>query len=128
MYLLSFPGCCWINSSLNFLAKSMNPFIGRLGLSELSFSFFFAGEDGGDIFPDEETEISLGIGRANGESGSSVENSNRRNRSQRSGVRTASGWFGGKQMSPTDKSWHGIPYFSTDIRGWAELQPEKGEQ
>jgi hypothetical protein len=95
----------------------MNPFIGRFGLSELSFSFFLAGDDGGDILPDEETDISLGIGRTNGESGSSVENSNLRNRSHRSGVRTASGWFGGKQMSPTDKSLHGIPYFSTDIRG-----------
>lgn len=53
-YLLSFPGCCWIKSSRYFLAKSMNPFIGLLGLStpvpdELSLlSFLRAGEAGGD--------------------------------------------------------------------------------
>ena len=97
------------------MAKSMNPFIGRFGLSELSFSFFLAGDDGGDVF--EPTATSLGIGLANGEIGSSVENSNRRNRSQRSGVRTASGWFGGRQMSPTLRSWHGIPNLSSDDRG-----------
>ena len=47
-YLLSFPGCCWISSSRYFLAKSMNPFMGLLGLSG-SFAFFFAGDIGGDI-------------------------------------------------------------------------------
>ena len=125
-YLLSLPGCCWINSRRYFLAKSMNPFIGLLGLSAESFSFFLAGEDGGDIL--DETETSLGMGLASGERGSSVENSNRRNRSQRSGVLTASGWFGGRQMSPTESSWHGIPYLSIDILGCAELHPEKKEK
>ena len=122
LYLLSFPGCCWMSSRRYFLAKSMKPFIGRFGLSELSFSFFLAGDDGGDIL--EPTGTNLGTGLANGEIGSSVENSNRRNRSQRSGVRTASGWFGGRQMSPTLNSWHGMPNFSSDARGCAELQPE----
>ena len=122
-YLLSLPGCCWINSRRYFLAKSMNPFIGLLGLSAESFSFFLAGEDGGDIL--DETETSLGMGLASGERGSSVENSNRRKRSQRSGVLTASGWFGGRQMSPTESSWHGIPYLSIDILGCAELHPER---
>ena len=111
-----------MSSKRYFLAKSMNPFIGRFGLSELSFSFFFAGDDGGDIF--ELTGTSLGTGRASGEIGSSVENSNLRNRSHTSGVRTASGWFGGKQTSPTLSSWNGMPNFSRLRRVLAELQPE----
>ena len=60
--LLSFPGCCCMSSSLYFLAKSMNPFIGLFGLSG-SFSLGVlgalvvvvvgvAGEAGGD--PDPE--------------------------------------------------------------------------
>ena len=64
-----------MSSSRYFLAKSMNPFIGRFGLSGLlSFSFFLAGDDGGDIFDDviaDETAISRGTGRARGERGSS---------------------------------------------------------
>ena len=50
LYLLSFPGCCCINSSLYFFANNMKPFIGLLGFSlPCSFSFLRAGEIGGDI-------------------------------------------------------------------------------
>lgn len=43
-----------MSSNLYFFAKSMNPFMGLLGFSG-SFSFFLAGEMGGDImdFPIE---------------------------------------------------------------------------
>ena len=54
-----------------------------------------------------------------------LENSNRLNRSHRSGVLTASGWFGGKHTSPEFRSWHGIPYLSRVARGCAEHQPEE---
>ena len=48
---------------------------------------------------------------ARGDSVSVVEevNSKRLNLSQRSGVRMASGWFGGRQISPVDNSWHLMP-------------------
>jgi len=128
--LLSLPGCCCINSSRNFLANSINPFIGRLGLSG-SFTFFLAGDIGGDIMlPRGSREaIPWRSGPPLGPPGDSCSarsallNSNRLNRSQRSGVLTASGWLGGKQTSPLPRSWHGIPNFSRVWRGRAEHQP-----
>lgn len=135
-HLLSFPGCCWMSSSLNFLANSMNPFIGLLGLfsSFAAVSFFLAGDMGGDMtifFEVSGLELIIGVaedGVSSGECCSS--NSKRLNRSQRSGVRvqTASGWLGGRQTSPTDRSWHGMPYLSTVSRGWAEHQPAEGKE
>ena len=62
LYLLSFPGCCWINSSRYFLANSMNPFIGLFGLS-VSFTVFFAGDIGGDMMEPEPVEDRTGGGR-----------------------------------------------------------------
>ena len=65
--LLSFPGCCCMSSSLYFLAKSMNPFIGLFGLSG-SFSLGVlgalvvvgvAGEAGGDPDPEPYTMLFL---------------------------------------------------------------------
>ena len=53
--LLSFPGCCWISSRRYFLAKSMNPFMGLLGLSG-SLPVFLAGDIGGDIIEPEAVE------------------------------------------------------------------------
>ena len=55
IYLLSLPGCCWISSRRYFLAKSMNPFIGLLGLSG-SLPVFLAGDIGGDIIEPEAVE------------------------------------------------------------------------
>ena len=55
IYLLSFPGCCWISSRRYFLAKSMNPFMGRLGFSG-SLAVFLAGDMGGDITEPEAVE------------------------------------------------------------------------
>ena len=153
LYLLSFPGCCCINSSLYFLANNMKPFIGRFGFSlPCSFSFFRAGEIGGDIvwlflFPPAfkmlllTTSVELlfwmpgwcrasGLGRMGaildkGEPGSlSPENSNLRNLSHKSGVLTASWWLGGRQTSPTESSLQGIWYFSNVKRDCAELQPK----
>ena len=46
-----------------------------------------------------------------------LENSNFLNLSHRSGVRTASGWLGGRQTSAGAMSWHGMPYFSRLSRG-----------
>ena len=98
--------------------------MGLLGLSQ-SFSFFnLAGEGGGGdplamevgraggpntkadpppvIARGEDTRSSPGVVGPEGEA--AEENSKRLNRSQRSGVRMASGWLGGKQISPTDRS------------------------
>ena len=115
-----------MSSKRYFLANNINPFIGLLGLSQ-SFSFFnLAGEGGGGA------PLAVGGGggsggaegpntnadpppvTARGEDKSSPvvgpgeaaedENSKRLKRSQRSGVRMASGWLGGKQISPTDRS------------------------
>ena len=61
-YLLSFPGCCWISSRRYFLANSMNPFIGLLGLSE-SLTFFLAGDMGGDMMDPEAVEDRTAGGR-----------------------------------------------------------------
>ena len=61
-YLLSFPGCCWISSSRYFLANSMNPFIGRFGLS-VSLTVFLAGDTGGDMMEPEPAEDRAGGGR-----------------------------------------------------------------
>ena len=153
-YLLSFPGCCWISSSLYFLANNIKPFIGRFGLSApFSFSFLWAGEIGGDmdcIFLFPPTWILLptptsvvvfemawwcratGLGKIGatlerGELGSfnPVENSNLRNLSHKSGVLTASWWSGGRHTSPTESSLQGIPNFSKVNRDCAELQPKK---
>ena len=157
-YLLSFPGCCCINSSLYFLANNIKPFIGLFGFSlPCSFSFFRAGEIGGDIvwlflFPPTfrmlllMTSVELlfgmpgwckatGLGRIgatldNGELGSCspVENSNLRNLSHKSGVLTASWWSGGRQTSPTESSLQGILNFSKVSRVSAELQPRKKQK
>ena len=142
-YLLSFPGCCWISSRRYFLANNINPFIGRLGLSG-SFSFFLAGEVGGDMAwwflippgiatglwmderlgwdPDSVVESVVAVAVV---LVVDTENSNIRNLSHKSGVRTTSWWSGGKHTSPIDSSLHGIPYFSKVKRGWTELQPGK---
>ena len=121
-----------MSSKRYFFANNINPFIGLLGLSQ-SFSFFLAGEGGGGdpLAPPSPIEFGCRAGGPNtnagplpaiarGEDKSSPgvagvvtpadpgegmdENSKRLNRSQRSGVRMASGWLGGKQISPTDKS------------------------
>ena len=55
IYLLSLPGCCWISSRRYFLAKSMKPFMGLLGLSG-SLPVFLAGDIGGDIIEPEAVE------------------------------------------------------------------------
>ena len=154
-YLLSFPGCCWISSSRYFLANSIKPFIGRFGFSlAASFSFFRAGDIGGDIawlllfppttiilLPTASAELLLedipgwckatGLGMMGatlerGELGSvnPVVNSNLRNLSHRSGVLTASWWSGGRHTSPIDSSLQGIPNFSNVNRDCAELQPK----
>ena len=122
-YRLSFPGCCWMSSKRYFLANSMNPFMGLLGLSQ-SFSFLILAGDGGGGDPFSRPEGPVEVGGAGalwwpkmkaeppwwiarGEVRSSVvENSKRLNRSQRSGVRMASGWLGGRQVSPVVSSWH----------------------
>ena len=115
-----------MSSKRYFLANNINPFIGLLGLSQ-SFSFFnLAGEGGGgDPLAMEGWVGRWGAGGPNtnadppppvtarGEDKSSPvvgpgeaaedENSKRLKRSQRSGVRMASGWLGGKQISPTDR-------------------------
>ena len=121
-----------MSSKRYFFANNINPFIGLLGLSQ-SFSFFLAGEGGGDDPLAATTPIEVGCWAggpntkadppptiARGEDKLSLrvasvatpadpgeaadENSKRLNRSQRSGVRIASGWLGGKQISPTDNS------------------------
>ena len=115
-----------MSSKRYFLANNINPFIGLLGLSQ-SFSFFnLAGEGGGgDPLAIEGWVDRWGFGgpntnadppppvNARGEDKSSPvvgpgeaadENSKRLKRSQRSGVRMASGWLGGKHISPTDRS------------------------
>ena len=121
-----------MSSKRYFFANNINPFIGLLGLSQ-SFSFFLAGEGGGGdpLAPPNPTEVGCRAGRPNskcdlppaiarGEDKSSPgvagvatpadpgeavdKNSKRLNLSQRSGVRIASGWLGGKQISPTDNS------------------------
>ena len=121
-----------MSSKRYFFANNINPFIGLLGLSQ-SFSFFLAGEGGGDDPLAATTPIEVGcwaggpntkadpppaIARGEDKSSPGVagvatpadpgeaadENSKRLNRSQRSGVRIASGWLGGKQISPTDNS------------------------
>ena len=151
VYLLSFPGCCWISSSRYFLANSIKPFIGRFGFSlAASFSFFRAGDIGGDIawlllFPPTTIILSaellledipgwckatglgmMGATLERGELGSvnPVVNSNLRNLSHRSGVLTASWWSGGRHTSPIDSSLQGIPNFSNVNRDCAELQPK----
>jgi hypothetical protein len=143
LYRLSFPGCCWMSSKRNFLANSMNPFIGLLGLSQ-SLSFFLAGDEGGGepfrwdmAIGDEAVDEMIGWWWpkkivppppewiARGEVRSSVENSKRLNRSQRSGVRTASGWFGGRQVSPLQISWQRMPYFADVAFGVIEHQPKE---
>ena len=146
---MSFPGCCWMSSKRYFLANNINPFIGLLGLSQ-SFSFFnLAGEGGGgDPLAMEGWVGRWGAGGPNtnadpwppgarGEDKSSPvagrgeaadENSKRLTRSQRSGVRMASGWLGGKQISPTDRSWHRTPYWLVVEFGLREHQPERLEK
>ena len=108
-----------MSSKRNFLANNINPFIGLLGLSQ-SFSFFLAGEGGGG------EPLAAEVGKAGGPKtkadpppviargedisspappaadGDADENSKRLKRSQRSGVRIASGWLGGKQISSMD--------------------------
>ena len=125
-YRLSFPGCCWMSSKRYFLANSINPFMGRLGLSQ-SFSFLILAGDGGggDPFmtvsrptvevgtgawwPKMKAEPAWWIARGEVRSSLTVENSKRLKRSQRSGVRIASGWLGGRQVSPVVSSWHLMP-------------------
>ena len=78
-------------------------------------SFFFAGDIGGEIIDLDLAEFGVFeiVGSVAEEGVSSGEccssNSNLLNLSQRSGVLTASGWFGGRQTSPTETSAQGIP-------------------
>lgn len=148
-YRLSFPGCFWMSSNRYFLANNINPFMGLLGLSQ-SFSFFtLAGEGGGGecFVADEVGGAEWGTAAADepktkaeppalapviarGEVKSSAvaageENSKRLKRSHKSGVRMASGWFGGKQMSPTERSWQRMPYLFLVAVGLSEHQPNK---
>ena len=115
-----------MSSKRNFLANSIKPFMGLLGLSQ-SFSFFLAGEGGGGELPfsalvaievgggpkmNAERSPGRSPGSGRGEAKSSCappppageENSKRLKRSHRSGVRMASGWLGGRHISPTTKS------------------------
>ena len=116
----------------------MKPFIGLFGLFS-SFaddpdddSFFsFAGDAGGG---DDDAAAAVFVTAAGvkgalaaarrGECCSS--NSKRLNLSQMSpvGVRTASGWLGGRQTSPTERSTKGIVYFRMERPGCAEHHPE----
>lgn len=109
-----------MSSNLYFLANNINPFMGLLGLSQ-SFSFLIlAGEGGGGdplawveatelvevgTFPKIKADPPIARGEVKSFSpAAGEENSKRLKRSQRSGVRMASGWLGGRQRSPTDKS------------------------
>lgn len=110
-----------MSSSRYFLANSMNPFMGLLGLSQSLSFLVLAGEftpvvvGGGDplrceaaeatVFDIEGWKAKAVPWIARGESSAAeVVNSNRLKRSHKSGVRMASGWFGGRQISPERSS------------------------
>ena len=107
-----------MSSKRYFLANNMKPFMGLLGLSQ-SFSFLvLAGEGGGGVArppvrvgPNTKADPELllpvrgrGDVRSSPPTAEGEENSKRLKRSQRSGVRMASGWLGGRQVSPTNRS------------------------